>query len=60
MSAFCFRTEESLAAWHRSVAQEFLELQGADGSWTDLVGPTYATAMATLVLQEPCSPAKTP
>jgi prenyltransferase/squalene oxidase-like repeat protein len=60
MKAFCFENEEPLVEWHRSVAREFLDLQKADGSWIDLVGPTYATAMATLVLQEPCSSTKTP
>ena len=58
MMALSFGSEEQLLEWHRSVAQEFLELQEADGSWIDLVGPTYATAMATLALQEPAT--KTP
>jgi len=53
MSALRFEEEEELRKWHRSVSKEFLGLQESDGSWVDLVGPAYATAMATLVLQEP-------
>jgi prenyltransferase/squalene oxidase-like repeat protein len=53
MSALRFEEEERFLEWHLSVESEFLALQEADGSWVDLVGPAYATAMATLVLQEP-------
>jgi hypothetical protein len=33
--------------------RELLEFQYDDGKWQDLVGPNYATAMATLILQIP-------
>ena len=59
MKAFRFQGEKQLLEWHRFVAKEFLDLQEADGSWIDLVGPNYATAMATLVLQEPSLAKKT-
>jgi hypothetical protein len=38
--------------WIR-LKRELLEFQYEDGRWQDLVGPHYATAMATLVLQIP-------
>jgi len=39
--------------WYRKVTGEILEIQEEDGSWVDLVGVNYATAMATLILQIP-------
>jgi len=39
--------------WHAEITRELLELQERDGSWVDLVGVNYATAMATLILQIP-------
>ncbi len=44
--------KDSWDRWSRSVRREILSLQAPDGHWTDLVGPAYATAMATLILQE--------
>ena len=38
--------------WIR-LKRELLEFQFEDGRWQDLVGPNYATAMATLILQIP-------
>jgi hypothetical protein len=38
--------------WKRLKA-ELLAFQYTDGRWQDLVGPNYATAMATLILQIP-------
>ena len=38
--------------WDR-VRSEILAFQYDDGRWQDLVGPNYATAMATLILQIP-------
>ena len=35
------------------VTREILSIQQPDGHWEDDVGPTYATAMATLILQIP-------
>jgi hypothetical protein len=39
--------------WWPSVRDELVRTQHADGSWFDEVGPTYATAMATLILSLP-------
>jgi squalene cyclase len=41
-------------AYRAEVVGEILEHQRQDGSWEDDVGPTYATAMACLVMQLPC------
>jgi hypothetical protein len=41
------------ARWYEWIQNDLLELQAADGSWTDLVGPNYATAMAAIILQMP-------
>jgi hypothetical protein len=38
--------------WNR-LKKELLKYQYDDGRWQDLVGPNYATAMATLILQIP-------
>jgi hypothetical protein len=38
--------------WKR-LKTELLAFQYSDGRWQDLVGPNYATAMATLILQIP-------
>jgi hypothetical protein len=35
------------------ITREILSIQQPDGHWEDDVGPTYATAMATLILQIP-------
>ncbi len=40
--------------WWARTQQELVELQNpSDGSWSDEVGPHYATAMATLILSVP-------
>lgn len=39
--------------WYKYIQRDLVELQEADGRWTDLVGPNYATAMATIILQFP-------
>jgi len=39
--------------WRDRIFRELLDLQERDGSWVDLVGRNYATAMATLILQIP-------
>jgi hypothetical protein len=39
--------------WWKSVQSDLVDSQVADGSWTDEVGPAYATAMATLILSVP-------
>lgn len=39
--------------WHRQVWRDLLYLQERNGSWTDLVGSNYATAMACIILQIP-------
>jgi len=39
--------------WRRRVVDEIIQNQSANGSWNDLVGLNYATAMATLILQIP-------
>lgn len=39
-------------SWYRArVQQDLLAAQHPDGSWEDNVGPAFATAMATLILQ---------
>jgi len=39
--------------WYEATKRDLLALQGRDGSWTDLVGSNYATAMAAVILQLP-------
>jgi len=39
--------------WWPLVRDELVRTQKSDGSWTDEVGPTYAAAMATLILSLP-------
>jgi squalene cyclase len=39
--------------WYEWIKNELLFLQEPDGSWTDLVGSNYATAMALIILQMP-------
>jgi hypothetical protein len=39
--------------WYEATKRDLLALQGRDGSWTDLVGSNYATAMAAIILQLP-------
>ncbi|MHC4936013.1 MAG: prenyltransferase/squalene oxidase repeat-containing protein [Planctomycetota bacterium] len=40
--------------WHRSVWRDVIALQDrGQGSWRDLVGPNYATAMACIIMQIP-------
>ena len=41
------------SSWYRTIQSEFVLLQESDGSWKDLVGKNYATAMACIVLQIP-------
>jgi squalene cyclase len=41
------------ARWYEAVKSDLLALQDSDGSWTDLVGSNYATAMAAIILQLP-------
>ena len=39
--------------WYAVIRSDLLSIQSADGSWRDLVGPNYGTAMATIILQIP-------
>jgi hypothetical protein len=39
--------------WYRDIQRDLLALQEPDGSWNDLVGANYATAMAAIILQMP-------
>jgi squalene cyclase len=39
--------------WYEDTQRDLLSLQERTGSWRDLVGRNYATAMATIVLQMP-------
>ena len=39
--------------WYRMMQSELMLLQSRDGSWRDLVGKNYATAMACIILQMP-------
>jgi hypothetical protein len=39
--------------WWAKIKSQLIRLQYSDGRWQDLVGPNYATAMATLILQIP-------
>lgn len=41
-------------SYRDEIQVEIIENQEKDGRWIDDVGPTYATAMACLVLQLPC------
>jgi hypothetical protein len=44
---------EAWARWYPDIREEILNHVNRDGSWEDLVGKNYATAMATLILQIP-------
>lgn len=44
---------EYWAKWFPKVRDELVRGQNRNGSWKDLVGPNYATAMATIILQIP-------
>ena len=39
--------------WHSDTWRDVLSLQNSDGSWQDLVGANYATAMACIILEVP-------
>jgi len=39
--------------WYDQIRKDLLGLQEPDGSWNDLAGPCYATAMAAIILQMP-------
>ncbi len=39
--------------WYEFISEQLVTLQRVDGSWEDLVGPNYATAMALIILQLP-------
>lgn len=39
--------------WYPAIRDSLLATQADSGGWTDAIGPGYATAMATLVLQVP-------
>ena len=39
--------------WYPFIRDQILTGQRGDGSWRDLVGPNYATATATIILQVP-------
>ena len=39
--------------WYETVKKDLLSLQERDGSWLDLVGSNYATAIAAVILQIP-------
>jgi hypothetical protein len=41
------------SGWYKYVRDDLLSLQKTDGSWQDLVGANYATAMAAIILQIP-------
>ncbi len=44
------------SAWYRYISDDrtgLLAIQNSDGSWRDLVGSNYATAMAAIILQIP-------
>jgi len=41
------------ARWYEDIRNELRDTQRPDGSWEDLVGPCYATAMAAIILQMP-------
>jgi hypothetical protein len=47
------RGGEYWTLWHKNTWSDILSLQNPDGSWQDLVGPNYATAMACIILEIP-------
>ncbi|MDE0960298.1 MAG: terpene cyclase/mutase family protein [Planctomycetota bacterium] len=47
------RGGEYWTLWHKNTWSDILSLQNPDGSWHDLVGPNYATAMACIILEIP-------
>ncbi len=49
------RGGESFANYFKSIRQLLLEMQSDDGSWLDVLGRHYGTAMACLVLSAPRS-----
>lgn len=55
MQAYYTLADDATWAEYRAeVVEEILREQQTDGRWDDDVGPTYATAMACVVLQLPC------
>lgn len=46
---------EDWAKWYATIRDVILPLQKQDGSWSDEIGPEYATAMACHFLQMPAS-----
>lgn len=45
--------EETFLTWYVSARKELLSRQRPNGSWNDTIGPAYATALTTLMLQMP-------
>jgi prenyltransferase beta subunit len=54
VQAFYVAGGEQFEDYYEDVAGELLRSQRANGCWEDDVGPTYATAMACIILQAPC------
>jgi len=44
---------EYWSRWFEATKRDLLAIQQPDGSWADLVGSNYATAMAAIILQLP-------
>jgi hypothetical protein len=44
---------ERWSQWYPAIRDVLVASQQADGSWRDMIGPEYATAMATIILQMP-------
>jgi len=53
MQAFFQAGEPYWSQWYTSIRDEVLGGQHPDGRWEDLVGPSYATSMACIILQIP-------
>jgi hypothetical protein len=49
------RGGQAFASYYRGMRRILLELQAEDGSWPDVLGRQYATAMACLILTAPRS-----
>ena len=44
---------ERWETWYPAIRDLLVDMQRADGSWSDSIGAEYATAMACIILQMP-------
>jgi hypothetical protein len=55
VQAFWILGGDAWTAWYKALSEQILEQQNSDGSWQDMIGREYATAMACIILSLPRS-----